>query len=64
MEGVANWRQLHVVQQWNVWIKGKHHQEVDKALLIQAVVALARQLRSEARDLEDEVHNTNRGEDI
>lgn len=36
------------MQQWRVRIKGKHLQEINRALLMQAVIALGKQLQSEA----------------
>jgi len=38
-----------MAQQWKVRISGEQRKEVDVSLLIQAVIALGRQLRSEAR---------------
>ena len=44
------------MQQWRVRIKGQQRQEADTALLTQAVVALGKQLRAEARDFEQEMY--------
>jgi hypothetical protein len=51
------------MQQWRVRIKGKPHQEVDTALLMQAVIALGKQLQTEARTAELESYETKRRED-
>jgi hypothetical protein len=37
------------VAQWNVRVKGKQRKEVDRNLVVQAVVALGRQLAAEER---------------
>jgi hypothetical protein len=50
------------MQQWRIRIKGFHRQEVDKALLIQAVIALGKQLASEATPVDQEVHHEERRE--
>ena len=36
-------------QQWRIRIRGKKRQQMDSTLLVQAVLALGRQLREEAR---------------
>jgi hypothetical protein len=52
------------LQQWRVLVKGKHRQEVDIALLMQAVIALGKQLQAEARATELERYETSGREDI
>lgn len=52
------------MQQWRVRIKGKHRQEVDIALLMQAVIALGKQLQAEAQEVEEEASETNGGKNI
>ena len=42
------------MQQWRVRIKGQHRRELDTALLMQAVIALGKQLQTEARIVEQE----------
>jgi hypothetical protein len=51
------------MQQWQVRIHGKPRREVDKILLIQAVIALGKQLTREAQDADvQEVHEGERRE--
>jgi hypothetical protein len=50
------------MQQWRIRIKGNPRQGVDKALLIQAVIALGKQRANEARPVNREVHQKERGE--
>jgi hypothetical protein len=54
------------MQQWRVRIKGKHRQEVDIALLMQAVIALGKQLQTEARTTSDQtvLETRRREEDV
>lgn len=51
------------MQQWRVRIHGKHRREVDKTLLIQAVIALGKQLTREPQNAGvQEVHELERRE--
>jgi hypothetical protein len=51
------------MQQWKIRVRGTPRKEVDIALLIQAVVALGRQLQQEAPYTQTEALETNRREE-
>lgn len=48
-EGVASWRRFDYMQQWRIYIRDMPRGEVDRALLLQAVIALGKQLQKEAQ---------------
>ena len=51
------------MQQWRIRIRGTPRKEVDRALLIQAVIALGKQLQQEAHERSHEVIKVTREEE-